>query len=80
MKKIIKIHTDFIKLGQLLKMINEIGNGAEAKIYLEEIEVLVNEEHETRRGRKIYPGYTLKIREEEFFIEREINDWKTRIV
>lgn len=74
MKKIIKIHTDFIKLGQLLKMINEIGNGAEAKIYLEEIEVLVNEEHETRRGRKIYPGYTLKIRGEEFFIEREIND------
>ena len=74
MEKRVKIHTEYIKLGQLLKMIGEIGNGAEAKPYLEEYKVFVNEEEENRRGRKIYPGYVVKVRDEKYFIEREIDD------
>lgn len=71
MKKIVKIHTEYIKLGQLLKMINEIGNGAEAKAYLDEFDVYVNDELENRRGRKIYPNYIVKIRDLEICIESE---------
>lgn len=71
MKKIVKIHTEYIKLGQLLKMINEIGNGAEAKAYLDEFDVYVNDELESRRGRKIYPNYIVKIRDLEICIESE---------
>ena len=55
----------------IIKMINEIGNGAEAKAYLEEFDVYVNDELEIRRGRKIYPNYIVKIRDLEICIESE---------
>ena len=54
--KNIKIITEYIKLGQLLKLIGIITNGSEAKTYLESNNVVVNDELEQRRGRKIYPG------------------------
>lgn len=51
----IEIYTDFITLGQFLKLYGAINNGGEAKKYLENGSVLVNFEVETRRGRKLYP-------------------------
>ena len=74
MAKKIKIHTEYIKLGQLLKVIGEIGNGSEAKVYLEELDVVVNGEIEKRRGRKIYPNYIIAIKDEKYIIESELND------
>ena len=56
MKKQIKITTEFITLGQLLKLVDVIDNGGAAKFYLAENEVLVNDEPDTRRGRKLRPG------------------------
>ena len=53
MKKVI-IKTDYIKLGQLLKFEGIIANGSDAKMFLEEAKVLVNDEPEDRRGRKLY--------------------------
>ena len=53
MKKVI-IKTDYIKLGQLLKFEGIIANGSDAKMFLEEAKVLVNDEPEARRGRKLY--------------------------
>lgn len=67
--KIIKIDTEYVTLGQFLKMINIISSGGEAKFYLAENEVIVNGEVEQRRGRKIYSGYVLKIENEEYKID-----------
>ena len=71
-KSIIK--DEFIKLGQLLKIVNEITNGAEAKMYLEENNVVVNGEPEKRRGRKIYPGYNVEINDTIYVIGSKNND------
>lgn len=60
MRKNIEINTEYIKLGQLLKFAGIISNGSEAKDYLENNDVYVNDEKENRRGRKIYPGYIVK--------------------
>ncbi len=52
----LRITTDFITLGQLLKLAQIIQNGGQAKGYLAENEVLVNGEPDQRRGRKLRPG------------------------
>ncbi len=69
-KKTIKINiqTDYIQLQQLLKIGNIIDSGGMAKIFLEENKVLVNEEIENRRGRKLYPGDVIRIKDKEFEI------------
>ncbi|MCR4869342.1 ribosome-associated protein [Lachnospiraceae bacterium C10] len=47
---------EFIKLGQLMKKANWVSSGVEAKIYIQDGEVMVNGEVDTRRGRKLYDG------------------------
>ena len=47
---------EFIKLGQALKLVNMVSSGVEAKIVVQNGEVSVNGEVDTRRGRKIVPG------------------------
>ena len=47
---------EFIKLGQLLKKADMVSSGADAKMAIEEGQVLVNGEAELRRGRKLYDG------------------------
>ncbi|PSL39992.1 S4 domain protein YaaA [Planomicrobium soli] len=53
--KEIGIETEFITLGQLLKMTDTISSGGMAKWFLSEHEVFVNGELEDRRGRKLRP-------------------------
>ncbi len=55
-ERTIKITTEFITLGQLLKLASIIQNGGQAKSYLAENEVLVNGEPDQRRGRKLRPS------------------------
>lgn len=52
----ISIRDEFIKLGQAMKLAGIVGSGVEAKILIEEGQVSVNGEKETRRGRKLYKG------------------------
>lgn len=59
--KEIGIETEFITLGQLLKMTDTISSGGMAKWFLSEHEVLVNGEAEDRRGRKLRPEDTVNI-------------------
>ncbi len=59
--KEIKINGEFIKLGQLLKFINVIESGSRAKEFIIENKILVNNEHETRRGRKLYVNDVVNI-------------------
>ena len=47
---------EFIKLGQLLKKADMVSSGADAKMVIEEGQVLVKGEAELRRGRKLYDG------------------------
>ena len=65
----LKITTPYITLQQLLKIENVISSGGEAKYYLMEHEVFVNDELENRRGRKLYPGDIIKINNDIFEIE-----------
>ena len=54
--KIVTITTEYIKLQDLLKLSDAGATGGEAKIRVQEGEVLVNGETCTQRGRKIRPG------------------------
>ena len=57
----IKITTEFIKLEALLKFASMVGSGGEAKMLIQDEQVLVNGEVCTMRGKKIRPGDTVKI-------------------
>lgn len=61
MSKKISINTEYITLGQFLKYVSIISSGSEAKMFLIEHEVFVNGDLETRRGRKLYPGYKVLV-------------------
>lgn len=55
------IDTEFIKLDSLLKYAAVVQTGADAKFFISEGLVLVDGGVETRRGRKIYDGMTVKV-------------------
>jgi len=67
MKKI-KISTPYITLGQFLKFADLISSGGETKFYLTENDVLVNQEVEVRRGRKLYPGDKVLVNHKDDFV------------
>jgi S4 domain protein YaaA len=52
----IAISTEYITLGQLLKLAGCVDTGGEVKLFLRERRVTVNGQREERRGRKLYPG------------------------
>lgn len=52
----VKLKTDYITLGQLLKIVDIISSGGQAKWFLQENDVLINGELDNRRGRKLYPN------------------------
>ncbi len=56
MQKEININTESIKLDQFLKWANIVSSGGEAKNFIQAGNVLVNQEIEYSRGRKLYPG------------------------
>ncbi|MGF7534858.1 ribosome maturation protein RlbA [Bacillus mexicanus] len=57
----ISIDTEMITLGQFLKLADVIQSGGMAKWFLSEYEVLVNDEPDNRRGRKLYVGDVVEI-------------------
>lgn len=70
MKKI-KIYTEYITLGQFLKIADIIQSGGEAKSYLTYNEVYINNELDVRRGRKLRNGDKVVVEGKEFIIEDE---------
>lgn len=62
------IETDYITLGQFIKLAGIIDTGGQAKDYLSEAEILVNGEKENRRGKKLYPKDVVQVDEEHSFI------------
>ncbi len=47
---------EYIKLGQALKAAGLVGSGVEAKIVIQDGQVKVNGEIDTRRGKKLVAG------------------------
>ena len=65
----VKISTEFIKLDQFLKWLAVVDSGSQAKQVILDGEVKVNDEVETRRGRKIYPEYKVEIFDRIYVVE-----------
>ena len=59
--KEIAIQTEYITLGQFLKLSDCISTGGQAKFFLQENEVLINGEADNRRGRKLYAGDKVEV-------------------
>lgn len=66
-----KIHTEYITLGQLLKFAGIAGSGGDIKYLLNQTNIKVNNEIERRRGRKLYPGDVVLFEDEEILIEND---------
>ncbi|KAA0948850.1 S4 domain-containing protein YaaA [Sporosarcina sp. ANT_H38] len=71
------IDTEFITLGQLLKMTNTISSGGMAKWFLDEYIVYVNGEEEQRRGKKLRDGDVVKIPNVGTYKVIELHDGQT---
>ena len=52
----LKLRDEFIKLGQAMKAAGIVSSGIDAKMLIQDGQVTVNGEVETRRGRKLYDG------------------------
>jgi ribosome-associated protein len=61
----IAIRGDTIRLGQLLKLAGVVDSGSDVKALLAAEPVLVNGERETRRGRQLRGGDTVRVGEHE---------------
>lgn len=65
----VSIETEYIKLDQFLKYVGIAENGVHAKYLIQDGEVLVNGEIETRRGKKLRTGDSVEIGIEKFIIK-----------
>lgn len=57
----ISISTEYITLGQFLKLADVIESGGEAKMFLAQNEVLIDGTPDNRRGRKLRGGEVIEI-------------------
>jgi ribosome-associated protein len=57
----ISIGEDMIRLGQLLKFANVVGDGSEAKFLIAAGAVTVDGVVETRRGAQVHPGSVVEV-------------------
>lgn len=56
MEQIVKIDTEYIRLDAMLKLAGAFETGGQAKVSIQNGEVLVNGEVCTMRGKKMRPG------------------------
>ncbi|WP_067840376.1 S4 domain-containing protein YaaA [Amphibacillus sediminis] len=57
----ITINSEYIQLGQFLKLANIVESGGMVKIFLAEYPVIINNQPDQRRGRKLYPNDLIEI-------------------
>jgi ribosome-associated protein len=57
----VAIRGETIRLGQLLKLAGVVDSGSGVKAFLVAERVLVNDEPESRRGRQLHPGDTVRV-------------------
>lgn len=66
----ISIFTDYITLGQFLKLADIIESGGEAKSFLAENRVVIDGEEDNRRGRKLRGGEVIEILGQKYVIKK----------
>lgn len=64
------IGTEFITLGQFLKFVGLIETGGQAKVFLVENLIQVNGAATGQRGKKIYPGDTIRVNDAVFLVAK----------
>ena len=67
----IAIHTEFIKLQDLLKLTHVVMSGGEGKIVIQDGQVSVNGAVCTMRGKKLRPGDTVSFGGREWTVTAE---------
>lgn len=65
----VTIKDEFIKLGQAMKLAGAVDSGLEAKIFIQDGRVTVNDEVEFRRGRKLYKDDIFSYEDKEYIIK-----------
>ncbi|MBD2110983.1 MULTISPECIES: RNA-binding S4 domain-containing protein [Cyanophyceae] len=60
---------DYIKLDQFLKQMQVVSTGGQAKLMIQDGEVSVNGEVETRRGRKLITGDRVSLDGQTWFVD-----------
>lgn len=70
----IQINTEYITLGQFLKFVNIASSGGDIKAILATESVKVNGVLEIRRGRKLYSGDVVFVKDIESFKITHAND------
>lgn len=73
MVKKISITSDFVTLGQFLKIADLVDSGGQAKFFLSENEVIINDEIDNRRGRKLRDGDEITIKGNTYRIIQDAN-------
>ncbi len=68
--KEVNISTEYITLGQFLKLADIIQSGGEAKLFLLERDIIVNGEIDSRRGRKLRDGDVIVVDNNEYVVRR----------
>jgi S4 domain protein YaaA len=69
--KNVTIQTDYITLGQFLKLTDCISTGGQAKGFLQDVPIRVNGAEENRRGKKLVAGDIVLVQGHgEFRVER----------
>ncbi len=66
--------TPTIRLDQFLKLVGLVKSGGEAKHLIQDGQVLLNGEVETRRSKKLHPGDVVTLGEYEAIVEWEEPD------
>lgn len=60
--------SEFIRLDQFLKLAGLAATGGQAKALIQEGQIAVNGETETRRGRKLFPGDHVQFGDNELIV------------
>lgn len=64
----VKIKGKFIKLGQLIKKLNIIDTGGQAKYFVKSHEIRINNEASAKRNTKVWVNSTVWIDDQVFYI------------
>lgn len=59
----VEIRDEYITLGQLLKIVDLVSTGGEVKWFLANETIIVNDENDNRRGRKLRKGDLIRIKD-----------------
>ena len=66
----ISIYSEYITLGQFLKLADIIQTGGEAKNFLAEHEIVIDGEIDNRRGRKLRGGEIIEVLGQKYEIKK----------